>query len=282
MNEVVSRLSHPGSESRFDAAPSWVVAGLQMTVSRDIEANKEVILRAIDRAAQVQTEFLLTPEGSLSGYHAGFDQGILEGALASVTAYAKARGVGILLGTCFKGSEALCYNQVRVYSPLGEYLGAHSKILLCSSLRHPGDGEMSAYAGGALRTFTWKGVCFGVLICNDLWATPGFTTLPNPYLAWQLRKMGAEIIFHAVNATGPEHDAYRAYHEANQNLWARALGIPFVTTNAVDASNPSCCRAGVIGPDGERHVIAPDSGEQFFTHRLTFAEAYSDTEQPST
>ncbi|MFN8008087.1 MAG: hypothetical protein U0V70_13905 [Terriglobia bacterium] len=103
-----------------------------------------------------------------------------------------------------------------------------------------------------------------MLICNDLWATPGFTTTPNPYLAWQLKTMGAQVIFHSV-ATAGTPLFFRPYHESNQSLWARMLQIPIVTTNLNDGTTPSNCRAGIIAPDGERVCVAHELGEQFFS-----------------
>ena len=61
------------------------VAGAQIPVSSDIEANVEVIMRAIDFAAAEQADILLTPEGSLSGYTPNFDAAAVEQALAKVT-----------------------------------------------------------------------------------------------------------------------------------------------------------------------------------------------------
>jgi predicted amidohydrolase len=263
--------SSPGAaagEHTNSSPRELTVAGLQMFVTRDVKANEGVIHRAIDQAAGAKADFLLTPEGSLSGYSPDFDQAVVAGAVQRVAQHAKEFRVGLLLGTCYKETGGYCYDQVRVHAPGGEYLGAYSKILLCSSLDRPGTGEMRDYVAGTLKTFSWDGITFGVLICNDLWATPGYTTTSNPYLAWQLKSMGARIIFHAVNATGPEYLRYRPYHETNQNLWALGLKIPIVTTNAVDGANPTNCRAGVIGPDGERRHIAGEVGEQFFSYKL--------------
>ena len=260
--------------------------GLQILKSNDIKANEQAIRRAIDQAAAVKADFLLTPEGSLSGYHPNFDRAAVADAVQRVAEHAKKARVGLLLGTCYKEMEddragspvkrsegpgtlrEYCYDQVRVYAPDGEYLGAHSKILLCTPLHHPGTGEMREYVTGKLRTYSWGGICFGVLICNDLWATPGYTSTPNPYLAWQLKEMGAQVIFQAVGTAGAPV-LYRAYHESNQMLWAMALGIPIVTTNATDGTTPSACRAGVVGADGERVCIAQDVGEQFFSYKLS-------------
>jgi predicted amidohydrolase len=193
--------------------------------------------------------------------------------------------VGLVLGTCYKEEEEarrtwdptypakreeFCYDQVRVFSPTGEYLGAYSKILLGSSLQQPGTGEMKSFVAGSLRTFSWNGICFGVLICNDLWATPGSTTIPNPYLPWQLKKMGAEVIFHSVNTGHVQR--YRPYHESSEALWAWSLSVPIVTVNALtDHTKPINCRSGVIGADGERKCEAPDVGERFFSHKIVLA-----------
>jgi predicted amidohydrolase len=277
------------AEPRRQSSPhELTVAGFQMIVSKDVEANEHALRRAIDQAASVKADFLLTPEGSLSGYYPDFDRTVVAAAVQRVAQHAKESRVGLLLGTCYKemeedvpsfaakrwgspaGQHEYCYDQVRVYTPSGEYLGAHSKILLCSSLYHPGTGEIKNFVTGTLRTFTWDGICFGVLICNDLWATPGFTSSPNPYLAWRLKTMGAQIIFHAVNTAGTPA-LFRPYHESNQNLWAISLNVPIVTTNANDNVTASNCRAGVVDSAGERQYLAHEVGEQFFSYKLSVA-----------
>jgi predicted amidohydrolase len=190
-----------------------VLSGLQMDVTDDIDANKTQIIDGIRMAAAEGADFLVTPEGSLSGYTSHFNQDDLNAALKTVTAEAARSGVGLMLGTCFREMEngkEYCYNQVRVYDCDGHYLGEYSKILRCSPLDHPGTGEMNDYAEGILRTFDWKGTKFGILICNDLWATPGYTTMPNPYLVWKLRQMGAQFIVHCINS-GTEQ-RYRPFH----------------------------------------------------------------------
>jgi len=188
-----------------------------------------------------------------------------------VAVAAKEAGVGLLLGTCYKvlvdGREQ-CYNQVRVYTPEGEYLGYYAKILRCSALQYPGTGEMSEYVEGVPRVFYWRDICFGALICNDLWATPGYTTIPNPYLAWRLKQMGAQLIVHAVNSGSDQR--YRPFHEANQELWAAALQVPIVSVNAaVEPGRAVNASSGLIGPDGRRVVIAPAEGERSFVCDIT-------------
>jgi predicted amidohydrolase len=247
------------------------VSGLQMLVSRDVAQNEKRILRAVELAADQESDFLLTPEGALSGYHADFDGQEVASAVARVADQARKAGVGLALGTCYKELEdgvEYCYNQVRVYTPNGDYLGSYAKILRCSSLSHPGTGEMTEYVEGMLRTFDWKGVRFSVLICNDLWATPGYTVIPNPYLPWKLKQLGAQVLFHAVNSG--HHQRNRAFHESSVDLWAYALRMPIVEVNALeDSDKPINASSGLVGPDGTRTLVVPDTGERFFTCDIT-------------
>jgi predicted amidohydrolase len=240
------------------------MAGLQMLVGSDIRKNKEQILEGINRAAKEGATFLVTPEGSLSGYTGNFNQEELSGVLEEVREAARKMKVGLMLGTCFKevikGKE-YCYNQVQVYTPEGQSLGAYSKILRCSELDVPGTGEMTEYAEGTLRTFEWQGTRFGILICNDLWATPGYTTIPNPYLAWKLKQMGAQFIVHCINSGTAR--LYKPFHESSAELWALSLHIPILEVNAAQEEKINA-QSGLIDAQGIRILRVPDTGTQFF------------------
>jgi predicted amidohydrolase len=245
------------------------MAGLQMLVGSDIIKNKEQILEGITRAASEGATFLVTPEGSLSGYTSDFDQEELTRALEEVRSAARKMKVGLMLGTCFKevkkGKE-YCFNQVQVYTPEGQSLGAYSKILRCSELDVPGTGEMAEYAEGTLRTFEWEGCNFGILICNDLWATPGYTTMPNPYLPWKLQQMGAQFIVHCINSGTAQ--LYKPFHESSAELWALSLHIPILEVNAAQEERINA-RSGLIDAQGKRTLRVPDTGTQFFMVTIT-------------
>jgi predicted amidohydrolase len=249
-----------------DEHPAGIrIAGLQMHVTNDITKNKEHILKGIGEAAVEGASFLITPEGSLSGYTHDFDQVELLQALQVVRDAARKLNVGLMLGTCYKEAiqeMEICYNQVRVYLPDGYFLGAYSKILRCSTLDLPGTGEMVEYGEGTLKTFDWKGYRFGILICNDLWASPGYTTMPNPYLAWRLSQMGAQFIVHCINSGTAEK--YKAFHESSAELWALSLKIPIIEVNAAHGEEPINAQSGFIDATGERILRVPDTGRQFF------------------
>ena len=248
------------------------VAGAQMAVTTDVRKNTEAILRAVAFAAERKADILLTPEGSLSGYRLDFDRARVAAALEEVTAAAKKARVALALGTCFEEpDDGRCYNQIRFYDAHGRHLGFHSKALLCSSLAGPPTGEIEHYATRPLRTFEICGVTVGGLICNDLWANPGCTSMPDPHLTQQLSGAEARVIFHAVNG-GRSGDLPRVaweYHNANLQMRAEAGKIWIVTVDNCFPTNVACSApSGVIRPGGAWACRTEPKGEQFFVHAI--------------
>ena len=250
------------------------VAGYQMPVGQGIEDNARRLFGAIDRAGADCAEILLTPEGSLSGYTHKFDAAAVQAALGLVVAHACRRGVGLALGTCFVEQDGRCYNQIRFYRPDGEYLGFHGKTLCCGSVDGQSRGEVQHYAVSELRTFAWRaGICVGGLICNDLWANPGCTPMPDPHLSQQLSTLGVSIIFHAVNGgrdgSSLSELAWK-YHEANLRMRARAGEVWIVTVdNCRPQELPCSSPSGVIDPQGEFVCRVEPRGERFFVHTIS-------------
>lgn len=250
------------------------VAGFQMAVGTDIGANTAAICAAVRRAASAGAEILLTPEGSLSGYTPHFDPLAAAEGLERVTSLARQQGVGLALGTCFRETDGLVYNQIRFYTPGGDYLGFHSKILRCGSMEEPVEGEINDYATKPLRTFDWDGTPIGGLICNDLWANPQCTPMPDPHLSQQLVRMGARVIFHAVNGGGKGtewyRDVYWHFHAANLRMRAEAGKTWIVTVDAsLSPSWPCSAPSGVLNPEGDWVCRTHAEGEQFFVHTLS-------------
>jgi predicted amidohydrolase len=251
-------------------------AGAQIPITPDISANVAAIERAIAYAASVRADILLTPEGSLSGYTHEFDRRAVALALQHVTGAAAGARVGLALGTCFvEPEDGRCYNQVRFYRPDGAYLGFHSKTLTCGSLADPPRGEIEHYAVAPLRTFDVCGVTAGALICNDLWANPGCTPQDDPHLTHRLARLGARVIFHAVNGGrgGPDGELCWRYHESNLLMRAGASRIWIVTAdNCFPTDMPCSAPSGVVSPEGRWAVRAPDRGEQFYVFDVTLPE----------
>jgi len=250
------------------------VAGYQMAVKANVGDNARKICAAADWAASNDAEMLLTPEGSLSGYTPEFDATQVEEALGRVTEHARARGVGLALGTCFREEDGDCYNQIRFYRPDGEYLGFHSKTLTCGTVDGQSKGEVEHYSVSGLRVFSWrKGVCIGGLICNDMWANPGCTPMPDPHLSQQLSAMGADILLHAVNGGrngGSWSELVWQYHESNLRMRARAGSVWIVTVDNANPEDLKCSApSGVIDPLGNFVSRAEPKGEQLFVQTIT-------------
>jgi predicted amidohydrolase len=249
------------------------VAGYQMAVGADVHRNKSAICAAIDRAAAAGAQILLTPEGSLSGYRPDFDPQAVTAGLAEIVIQARRCGLGLALGTCFVEMDGKTYNQIRFYGPSGDFLGFHSKILRCGSMQEPTQGEINDYATTDLRVFSYMGLTVGGLICNDLWANPQCTPMPDPHLTQLLSRLGAQVIFHAVNGgrDGGEWSREVAwhFHESNLRMRAAAGGLWIVTVdNSSPTELPCSAPGGVINPDGNWVCRTEPSGEQFFVHTI--------------
>lgn len=246
-----------------------IISAFQMCVSKDIAENTAKILGAIRQASGQGAEILLTPEGSLSGYTPDHDRQQAKEALDEVLETARQHNIGLALGTCFYEDDGNCYNQLRFYRPDGQYLGFHSKTLLCGSISGEAIGEYNHYATSDLRVFDWKdGLCVGGLICNDMWANPTCTRMADPHLTQRLADMGAQIIFHGVNGGRNDSDWSRLvwqYHESNLRMRAAASKAWIVTIdNAFPVSIRTAAPGGVIDPTGNFVHRSPEKGEHVF------------------
>jgi len=67
-----------------------------MLVTQDVSENEGRIADGLERAAADEADFLLTPEGSLSGYYAEFDGEEVAAAAAGLAKRAKELGVGLV------------------------------------------------------------------------------------------------------------------------------------------------------------------------------------------
>ena len=250
------------------------VAVAQIPVSTNIDANFDSIRRAMSKAVSEQADVLLTPEGSLSGYTHRFDQTKVELALDKLVAEASASKLALVLGTCFvEPDDGKCYNELRFYDGDGKLLGFHTKTLRCGTMTDPPVGEINHYGVRPLRTFTLKGITVGGLICNDMWANPGCTPMPDPHLSQQLAQMNTRVIFHAINGgrNGGDwsRDVFWPFHESNLRIRAQTGKQWIVTADNCDPVNVPCSApSGVLGPNGQWAAQAPTKGEHVVVYTI--------------
>ena len=246
-------------------ALKMVLAGAQMLVRDSVPDSARAVAAFVARAAGRGATHLVTPEMILTGYHASFSQAERDRAVEEVVrpAVREARLTLMLgAGTFVSPSGRRLrkpLNQVVVIGPDGSVLGAHSKTI-------PTGGDLKWSTRGRpsdLKVFRSGGLVFGCLICNDFWATPGYTTLPDLNLPVKLARMGARVIFHSI-ASGYGR-AYLDFH--TKRLEERAIrGQVWVAgANAVnDPRKPVNAPSGVVGPDGRWKVRAPARREGLY------------------
>ena len=242
--------------------------------NQDISANLKEIKNATLQAAEDKADILLTPEGSLSGYTHKFDRTQLKDALYELESYAAKLRVGLALGVCMDEADGNCYNQLRFYLPNGEYLGCHTKTLLCGN-GEPPEGEINYFKVMPLSVFEFMGITIGGLICNDLWANPACTPMPDTHLTWRLARMGAKVIFQAVNGgrdAGPlSQGLVKKFHEVHVLMKAHTDGVVICTVdNAFPENIGVSSIGGIAGRDGKLAHTLPDIGRQVATFDISF------------
>lgn len=277
---VVVLASHARAGEGDETELTLRVATAQLPVSRDISANSQAIQRALEFAIREEADILLTPEGSLSGYTPKFDQADVDKQLATIVKRASSAGVALALGTCYTESDDdKCYNELRFYDAQGKFLGFHTKTLLCGSLTKPSKGEINSYSTRPLRTFEINGIQVGGLICNDMWANPQCTPMPDSHLCQQLSESGAQVIFLAING-GRNGGAWSEqvnwpYHESNMRMRAAAGKVWVVSAdNCAPIDTPCSAPSGVLRPNGEWAAKAPRKGEHVTVHTIRLKSSH--------
>lgn len=106
------------------------------------------------------------------------------------------------------------------------------------------------------------GLKIGVVICNDLWVTPGSSTGADPPLTLLQARAGARVIFHCIASGASE--VHRAYHESNHLLRAWEANCDIVAVNRFTAPSVNCT-SGVIGPAFRYRAALPRDREQVRT-----------------
>jgi predicted amidohydrolase len=237
----------------------------------DIAKNLAAIAEAVHKAADDKADILLTPEGSLSGYTPFHDKAAAAEALCEITALAARRCVGLALGTCHWEADGVCYDQLRFYLPNGEYLGCHTKTLLCGTTHEsPPKGEIEHYGIMPLRVFDYNGLTIGGLVCNDMWGNPSCTPMDDPYLTRKLARMGAKVILHTVNGGRSSGEfsqgTVKRFHESRLLMNAAADKLYIATVDNAHPTNIGVSSyGGVANPKGAWQARLPDVGTQIET-----------------
>ena len=255
------------------------LAGAQIACTDILEQNIDNIKSAVKWASQNNVDYILTPEGSLSGYFPGWDtykgrtlQDIFD-AEKEVTEYAKELGVGLCLGTMWAEEDDRFpqgyrkENQIRFYSKTGNFLGSTNKHHTITSYDQTVPSDLNLIDMEDSRQNFWA----AGLVCNDFWGGPlrGQPSLPI-YVTDELH---AQVIFHATNGFRGElpnyDDITDAWHEGNLRMLSYTCGIPIITVDNIYKMNgkmyhgKTSSTSGIL-LNGMWLVKAPRTGTRYF------------------
>ena len=262
------------------------IAGAQIPVSADIGTNIQTIKDAIDWAAENNVNYLITPEGSLSGYVDNYEKWeVLVAALDTIEAYSAEKKVGLCLGTLwFEPTEdggVVRKNQIRVYHN-GIFRKAISKSFLSPHDYAMGIEANDVTSGFALRTQDEQTLvsCAG-FICKDLYARESaseneLVNLPNEFY-----HLGAELYIHVTNAergVDTVHDTvHYNWHQANAEMVSWITRRPLITVDNCIKMMGEPYEGRTSSPSGvlicgDWVVQVPNVGKQYFYYDFPVEE----------
>ena len=256
--------------------------GAQIPCTPNIAQNKIEIKKAIDWAADNKVDYLVTPEGSLSGYTVNFEKNLPElvDALPKIEQYAHAKNVGLCLGTLWQENMRLNEtesvpvkkNQIRYYGKNGKLIGTTNKTVMAFVDNDIGIVPHEMLTGISL-PFEDEIIPTAGLICADLYgwgAAKG--GLPQQY-----HEIGAKLYIHSTNGERNTDPVKNEIEELWVEAWLRRVSMyqscPIIVADncymmdGTQYSGKTLTQSGVI-INGEWVVKASRYGIQYFYYDL--------------
>ena len=257
------------------------IGAIQFGVTSDITKNVEQIKKGINWAHENRVNYIITPEVALSGYAASefsiHTCETVEKAMDELVNYASMKSVGLIIGTFWledketrdnKGLLGKKYNQIRVYSPRGEFVDKVSKTHIVSF-------DMDCVAGEKppIVEITYNNTVFkiGILICNDL---AGNYWTGGKNLSKVIQEKEGDVIVHCSNSAKDfmndgEKEIHDNFHSSVTKFMSYASNIPFISVDSsnnitgIDGNFETSYPSGVYLPL-ETKYAAPRKGTDYF------------------
>lgn len=235
----------------------------QLSITDNIDHNLAQLEWAIDQAQG--SDFLLTAEGSLSGYFGActYYDNSKDRTVEQLTQQLVDRSVhkrtGLVLGTCRRDSYGLPRNSTRAWDRTGQHCSDYNKRLLTSTLWQTGDSA-SWCAGMPMDYSVWEtdGVRYASLICNDVWAQPGVSLTGNPYYIQELvATYAVDVVFVSANCNDdPLDPLFRDWIDIHLRAQAREWGVWIIVSTSTrlpsgDSVEQMMLHSGCVSPRGE-------------------------------
>lgn len=238
------------------------IAGAQIPLVDDAKVNLETIKASVDWAADNQCDYLLTPEGSLSGYESpSWNINTCkdtEWAIEKLLDYSVLKGVGLVLGTLWLEDKdnppkhhmaggTVC-NQQRVYDKSGNLLGVHNKVHVTDydSFVEPGK-DMTVVE---LKTDTETSKV-GLLICNDMW---GHFWDGHENLMKTANDELVDVVLHSSNTlkyyTADVFDVFYNFHKSALRFQSHASNVPIISVDNCNHIEGNSYNGSVGCPSG--------------------------------
>jgi hypothetical protein len=263
------------------------IGGAQIPVTNDIYKNVAIIKTAVDWAHENKVDFLLTPEGSLSGYlnsYEELEQKDIPLHIQDLTKYSAGKGVGLILGTEYikdiPSGKVKC-SQVRYHDDATMLIGEYDKQMpIPAENAYPGESPKKPIH---IEGFGQKGrydFTAGTFICNDMWGQMSGKQINIPDMLFY-NHHDTDIIFHASNGfrgpeAGDEECNKKLKEYADIHVWMSSRwGIPIVTVDncykndGTPYDGPTSSTSGII-QNGEWLVKAAECGTDYFYHDFNF------------
>ena len=209
------------------------VTMVQAAVGSNLPANKSHVLNALKNADR--EEWVVFPEGFLSGYAPANDKYVLEldwsaiqEAIAEIDDAVRAAGCHVIFGSAVYRSG--CWTNTAISLHPDGPGPWHDKIELSAlDRRH-------FAAGTGARIHRAGGVCFGMLACREVLF---------PALWSELKRQGAQIVFHVNNAIQPQDARWDAL------FVARALESASYVCTVNNCAPPQALASYLVTPSGD-------------------------------
>lgn len=230
----------------------------QLCVRQEMAANKERMLAVLDSAHH--HEWVVFPEGILSGYFPendeylkGLEADAIERGIHEIQREVERRQCYCLFGTATL-TAGKWYNSVVLLSSSGERYTYHKVEMSALDRKHFTPGTKAIpYSVGGLK--------IGIQVCREL-------LFPRSWI--DLKKEGAQVIFHINNAIKPHDQVWEHI------LIARAVEHGIFVCRVNNGSHPQALASCLIAPSGKMILRTEMQQDQILSAETNLSEVIAD------
>ena len=240
----------------------------QQPVFNDVKENYECMMDVLDNHPG---GWLLTPEGSLSGYCENAvhkkDPTTYFKYLDKIEQRLTKEKLNLALSTGHVESDGLPYNQIRYYRE-GTLIGTYSKQLMTHNDNFAGEFVFYVAGTSTEHVALSDDIKAGSLICNDAWAI-----LSSGNSIHEYGKQRCRCVRKRNCGTQEFDQLVYEWHVNHLRLMARTFEYHVVVSSSCtdmngEVINHMQCPSGIVGPDGNWIKQCSQPGMDMVSHVL--------------